>query len=84
MFRADLMRTETVEGPDGITLVYAHSSLYAALPFGGGGYSYSRPVAVRHEASGMETPIRDHVMTLRLGLIALALIAVMGRWIIGR
>ena len=84
MFRADLQQIESVEGPDRTTLVYAHTRFDASGPFGGGGYSYSRPVAVRHEPSGREIPIRDHVMILRLGLIVLTLAAWTERWAFGR
>jgi hypothetical protein len=84
VFRADLRRIEKIEAPGGITLVYARSSVYAATPYGGGGYSYSRPLMARHESSGEEISIRDHVMTLRLGMLALFATALISRWILGR
>ena len=84
MFRADLRRRNSVEGPHGLTLLYAHTGFHVGIPFGGGGYVYSHPVAVRHESTGVEIPIRDHVMALRMGLLALVVFALMLRWINGR
>jgi hypothetical protein len=84
MFRADLRKTRAVAGPDGVTLFYAQTSVRAATPFGGGGYAYRHPVAVRHDATGAVVPIRDDVMAVRLGLFALIVVATMTRWIRGR
>jgi hypothetical protein len=84
MFRADLRKTRTVAGPDGVTLFYTQTSFRAATQFGGGGYIYSHPVAVRHDASGAMVPIRDDAMTVRLALFALIVVAAMTRWIHGR
>jgi hypothetical protein len=84
MFRADLRKTRAVAGPDGVTLFYAQTSVRAATPFGGGGYIYSHPVAVRHDATGDVVPIRDDVMAVRLGLFLLIVVAAMTRWIHGR
>jgi hypothetical protein len=84
MFNADLERIASVEGPAELTLVYAHTSIRAATSFGGGGYAYKHPVAVRHEPSGVEVPVRDYVMTLRLAVLALWALVAMMRWIYGR
>jgi hypothetical protein len=84
MFNADLERIASVEGPGGLTLVYAHTSFRAVTSVGGGGYAYKHPVAVRHEPSGVEVPVRDYVMTLRLACAAVLALAVMTRWIYGR
>jgi hypothetical protein len=81
MFHADLHQTRLVEGPSGVTLICSRSSLRAATPFGGGGYAYSHPVAVRHDPTGAVVPIRDHVMAFRLGLLLLVLLATIGRLI---
>jgi hypothetical protein len=84
MFRVDLRKTRAVAGPDGVTLFYAQTSIRAATQFGGGGYAYSHPVAVRHDATGAMAPIRDDVMTVRLALFVLIVVAAMTRWIHGR
>jgi hypothetical protein len=84
MLRANLENRQSVEGPHGVTLVHAHSSLHAATSAGGGGYTYSRPVAVRHVATGVGVPIRDHVMVLRLGALTVILLLTIVRWIRGR
>ena len=84
MLRANLENRHSVEGPQGVTLVYAHSSLQGATSAGGGGYTYSHPVAVRNEATGVVVPIRDHVMVLRLGVLAVILLATIVRWVRGR
>jgi hypothetical protein len=84
MFKANLIDRGSVEVPGGVALVYAHTSFRAATSFGGGGYAYGRPAAVRHEASGVEIPIRDHVMTVRLLCIALVIVTTMARWVYGR
>jgi hypothetical protein len=83
MFGADLRKTRAVAGPEGVTLFYAQTSFRAATRFGGGGYAYSHPVAVRHDATGAVVPIRDDVMAVRLGLLALIVVAAMTRWIHG-
>jgi hypothetical protein len=84
MFNSDLERIASVEGPGGLTLVYAHTSFRAVTSFGGGGYAYRHPVAVRHEPSGVEIPIRDHVMRLRLMLVGLFVWVGLVRWNDGR
>jgi hypothetical protein len=84
MFRADLRKTRAVAGPDGLTLFYAQTSFRAATPFGGGGYAYSHPVAVRHDATGAVVPIRDDVMAVRLGVLVLVVVAAITRLIHGR
>lgn len=83
MLRANLVSRQSVDGPNGVTLVYSHSSLHAATSVGGGGYTYSRPVAVRHEATGVVVPIRDHVMALRLAVLAVILLSTIAGWIRG-
>ena len=82
--RANLEDQHSVDGPHGVTLVYAHSSLHATTSVGGGGYFYSHPVAVRHETTGVVVPIRDHVMILRLGVLAVIFLATIVRWVYGR
>lgn len=84
MFRLDLRKARSIQTPDGVTLFYAQSSFRAASPFGGGGYAYSHPVAIRHDASGAMWTIRDHLMVVRLGAAFLILAAWMTRWINGR
>jgi hypothetical protein len=83
MFRAELRKVRAVEGPSGVTFFYAQTSFRAATPFGGGGYAYSHPVAVRHDATGAVVPIRDDVMAVRIGLLVLIVAAAMTRWIHG-
>jgi hypothetical protein len=84
MFSTDLERKGSVEGPGGVTLVYAQTSLRAASSFGGGGYRYRHPVAVKHQQSAVEVPIRDHLMTVRLAMFGLLVAAVFWRLINGR
>jgi hypothetical protein len=83
MFRADLNNLRSIDGPKEVTLVYAESTFRAATSSKGGGYTYRRPVAVRHEPTGIVVPIRDHVMVLRVGLVIAILVATIARWIHG-
>jgi hypothetical protein len=84
MFRAELERRRSVPVPGEVTFVFAQTSLRAASSFGGGGYAYRHPVAVRHEPSEVEIPIRDHVMRLRLMLVVLFVVAALVRSISDR
>jgi hypothetical protein len=77
-------RDHPVDGTDGVTLTYARTGVFGLTSFGGGAFSYDRPVVVRHAGTGVVIPIRDHVMALRLAAVALPLAAVMWRWIDGR
>jgi hypothetical protein len=67
-----------------VTLTSADSGFFGATSFGGGGYSYHRPVLVRNPSTGAMIPIRDHVMAVRLAAVAALLLALIWRWIDGK
>lgn len=74
MFRfRQVARDHRVDG--GVTVTYAMSGLVGAGSFAGGGFSYLRPVSVRLSDGGTVIPVRDHVMVLRLALLAIVLAA---------
>lgn len=65
-------REHTVE-PAGVRLTYADTGLGFGTRFGAVGMSYRRPTRVTVPESGSAIPIRDHVMVVRLAVIALLL-----------
>lgn len=73
-------REHLVDGAQGVTLTFATSGLHWETSFGGGGFTYHRPVIVRHEPTGSVRPIRDHVMAVRLAGVAALLLALVWRW----
>ena len=77
-------REQTIEGADGVTLTLADSGFYWATSFGGGGFTYHRPVLVELAASGRVIPIRDHVMEVRLTAAVVLLLAGIWRWLDGK
>jgi hypothetical protein len=74
-------REHAVDGAEGVNLTFATSGFQWATSFGGGGLTYCRPVLVRQERTGGVSPIRDHVMAVRLAGVAVVLLAVVWRWI---
>lgn len=74
-----IQREHAVEGAD-VTVTYAGTGVFGASSFGGGGFSYHRPVLVRHSGRGVVIPIRDHVMVCRLATVAILLAAGIWRW----
>ena len=76
-------REQTIEGADGVTLTLADSGFYWTASFGGGGFTYHRPVLVRLRGSGAVIPIRDHVMEVRLAAAVVLLLAGIWRWLDG-
>ena len=77
-------REQTIEGADGVTLTLADSGFYWTTSFGGGGFTYHRPVLVRLQGSGAVIPIRDHVMEIRLAAAVVLLLAGIWRWLDGK
>ncbi len=77
-------REQTVEGADGVTLTLVDSGFYWTTSFGGGGFTYHRPVLVRLQGSGAVIPIRDHVMEIRLAAAVVLLLAGIWRWLDGK
>ena len=77
-------REQTVDGADGVTLTIADSGFYWMTSFGGGGFTYHRPVFVSLPGRGTRIPIRDHVMDVRLAAALLLLLAGIWRWIDGK
>ena len=75
---------QTVEGTDGVALTFADSGFYWETSFGGGGFTYHRPVLVRLPDSGVVIPIRDHVMEVRLAAAVMLLLAGIWRWFDGK
>jgi hypothetical protein len=75
---------QTVGGADGITLGFADTGFYGVGSFGGGGFTYHRPVLVRVSGSGTVIPIRDHVMEVRLAAVVVLLLAGIWRWLDGK
>ena len=69
----DAQREHTVE-PAGVRLTYADTGLGFSTWFGAVGMSYRRPTRVTVGESGSPIPIRDHVMMVRLAVIALLLV----------
>ena len=74
-------REHVVDAADGVTLIVATSGFHWGTPFGGGGFTYHRPVVVRHEGTAEVSAIRDHVMGVRLAGVAALLFALVWRWI---
>lgn len=58
----------------GLTLVFAETGIRGSTRFGGAGVFYARPIAV-DLTGGATVPIRDHLMTVRLVVLALTLLA---------
>jgi len=75
---------QTIEGADGVTLTRADSGFYWTTSFGGGGFTYHRPVLVRLRGSEAVIPIRDHVMEVRLAAAVVLLLAGIWRWLDGK
>ena len=63
----------TVE-PAGVRLTYTDTSLGFGTRFGAVGMSYRRPTRVSVGESGSAIPIRDHVIVVRLSVIAVLLV----------
>ena len=85
MLRFTHARSEqTVDGADGVTLTFADTGFHWTSSFGGGGFTYHRPVLVRLPHSGVAIPIRDHVMEVRLAAAAMLLLAGIWRWFDGK
>ena len=77
-------REQVIEGVRGVTLTSANSGFFGGTSFGGGGFSYHRPVLVRDPGTGAMIPIRDHVMAVRLAAVVVLLMALIWRWIDGK
>ena len=77
-------REHVIEGARGVTLTSADSGFFGATSFGGGGFSYHRPVLVGNPSTGPMIPIRDHVMAVRLAAVAVLLMVLVWRWIDGK
>jgi hypothetical protein len=77
-------REQTVDGADGVTLTLADSGFHWMTSFGGGGFTYHRPVLVALRGSGTVIPIRDLVMEVRLAAAVVLLLAEIWRWIDGK
>lgn len=65
-------------GDFAVDLVTAETSVQIGLPGFGWGFSYTRPVRV--ESDRGVVPIRDHVMIVRMGAIAVALLLAVRRF----
>jgi hypothetical protein len=74
-------REHAVDGAEGVTLTFATSGFQWASSFGGGGFTYHRPILVRHEPTGSVRRVQDHVMAVRLAGVAALLLALVWRWI---
>ena len=85
MLRIRHARSEqTVDGADGVTLTFAETGFSWTTSFGGGGFTYHRPVLVRLPDSGVVIPIRDQVMEVRLAAAVMLLLAGIWRWFDGK
>ena len=68
-----IVEDHRIEGPSGVRLIYADTGFQAVMPFGGIVISYQRPVRV--VGAGANVPIRDHLMIVRLVVVALVIVA---------
>ncbi|MGH8951409.1 MAG: hypothetical protein ACRDX9_08275 [Acidimicrobiia bacterium] len=68
-----IVEEHPIEGQPGMSLIYADTGFQAVTPFGGMAASYQRPVRV--VAGGVDVPIRDHVMVVRLVVVALVIVS---------
>ena len=75
---------QRIDGDDGVTLAFAETGIYWTTSFGGGGFTYQRPVILRLPGSGTVIPIRDHVMEVRLAAAVMLLMAGIWRWLDGK
>jgi hypothetical protein len=78
MFGFRNAKREHTVAPSGVRLTYADTGLGFDTRFGAVGLSYRRPTGVIAGESGSAIPIRDHVMVVRVAVIALLL--VVGLW----
>lgn len=69
----NVLREHTVEQA-GVRLGYADTGFGLSTWFGAVGVSYQRPTRVIVPGSGSAVPIRDHVMVVRVAVIALVLV----------
>jgi hypothetical protein len=84
MFVRILYGRQSIAGPGGVTWIHANTGVYWASSLGGGGYVYSRPVAVSPPGSDAMISIRDHVMIMRLASILVLALAAFWRLTDGR
>jgi hypothetical protein len=77
-------RDQPIEGMTGLILTYADTGLHGRARSGAAGVSYRRPVRVTMIGSGPTAPIRDHVMMVRLAVVALLVALNVWGWGHGR